>query len=77
MGKLLSPQPNSTRRCTAAINVAIPRNRKQLIAQAEQLARADVAALTADQARLKTEAAGLGDKAVGESSSNESTGCDR
>ena len=45
------------------------RNRTQLIAQAEQLARADVAALTADQARLKTEAAGLGDKAVGESSS--------
>ncbi|HMH06660.1 MAG TPA: hypothetical protein VK579_08315 [Terriglobales bacterium] len=45
------------------------RNRKQLIAQAEQLARADVAALTADQAPLKTEAAGLGDKGVGESSS--------
>jgi hypothetical protein len=45
------------------------RNRKQLIAQAEQLARADVASLTADQARLKTEAAGLGDKTVGESSS--------
>src|ERR1700720_2649738 len=45
------------------------RNRKQLIAQAEQLARADVAALTADQERLKTEAAGLGDKAIGESSS--------
>jgi small-conductance mechanosensitive channel len=45
------------------------RDRKQLIAQAEQLARADVAALTADQAPLKTEAAGLGDKAVGESSS--------
>src|ERR1700687_1864633 len=45
------------------------RNRKQLIAQAEQLARADVAALTADQARLKTEIAGLGHKAVGESSS--------
>jgi len=45
------------------------RNRKQLIAQSEQLARADVAALTADRARLKTEAAGLGDKAVGESSS--------
>src|SRR5664279_5214772 len=45
------------------------RNRKQLIAQAEQLARADVAALTADQARLQTEAAGLGDKAVDESSS--------
>ena len=45
------------------------RNRKQLIAQAEQLAMADVAALTADQARLKTEPAGLGDKTVGESSS--------
>src|SRR5437879_2125161 len=44
------------------------RDRKQLIAQAEQLARADVAALTGDQARLKTEAAGLGDKTVGESS---------
>ena len=38
------------------------RNRKQLIVQAEQLARADVAALTGDQATLKTEAAGLGDK---------------
>ncbi len=45
------------------------RNRKQLIAQSEQLARADVAALTADQARLKMEAAGLGDKAVAESTS--------
>src|SRR6202158_2114293 len=45
------------------------RNRKQLIAQAEQLARADVAALTGDQERLKTEAGGPGDKAVGESSS--------
>src|SRR4029077_6524288 len=45
------------------------RNRKQLIAQAEQLARADVAALTADRARLNTEAAGLDDKAVAESSS--------
>ena len=45
------------------------RNRKQLIGQANQLAQADVAALTADQARLKTETAGLGDKAVGESSS--------
>ena len=44
-------------------------NRKQLIAQAEQLARADVAALTADEAKLKTEAVGLGDKAIGESSS--------
>jgi len=46
------------------------RNRKQLIAQAEQLARADVAALTGDQATLKTEAAGLGDKTVQESSSS-------
>jgi small-conductance mechanosensitive channel len=45
------------------------RSRKQLIAQAEQLARADVAALTADQARLKTEAAGAKDKTAGESSS--------
>src|ERR1700752_4354188 len=45
------------------------RNRKQLIAQAEQLARADVAALTADRARLETEAPGLGDKTVAESSS--------
>src|SRR4029077_9301484 len=45
------------------------RSRKQLIAQAEQLARADVAALIADQARLETEPAGLGDKTVGESSS--------
>jgi small-conductance mechanosensitive channel len=33
------------------------RNRKQLIAQAEQLAVADVAALTGDQTRLKAEAA--------------------
>jgi small-conductance mechanosensitive channel len=45
------------------------RSRKQLIAQAEQLARTDVAALTADRERLKTEAASLGDKAVGGSSS--------
>jgi hypothetical protein len=44
-------------------------NRKQLIAQSEQLARADVAALTGDQASLKTEVAALGAKAVGESSS--------
>jgi small-conductance mechanosensitive channel len=44
-------------------------NRKQLIAQSEQLARDDVAALTADQASLKTEVAGLGGKAVAESSS--------
>jgi small-conductance mechanosensitive channel len=45
------------------------RNRKQLIAQAEQLAGADVAALTADQASLKAEAVGLADKAIGEASS--------
>jgi hypothetical protein len=45
------------------------RDRKLLIAQAEQLAMADLAALTADQATLKTEVAGLGDKAAGESSS--------
>jgi small-conductance mechanosensitive channel len=44
-------------------------NRKQLIAQSEQLARDDVAALTADQASLKTKVAGLGGKAVAESSS--------
>jgi small-conductance mechanosensitive channel len=45
------------------------RNRKQLIAQAEQLARADVAALTADQVKLKAEAVGLGDKSIVESNS--------
>jgi len=45
------------------------RNRKQLIAQAEQLARADVAALTGDQEGLKAKAASLGGRAVGESSS--------
>ena len=45
------------------------RNRKQLIAQAQQLARADVAALTGDQASLKTEAARLGEKPAAESSS--------
>src|SRR5207302_3475945 len=45
------------------------RNRKQLVAQAEQLARADAAALTADQASLEAEAAGIANKAVGESSS--------
>jgi hypothetical protein len=45
------------------------RDRKQLIVQAQQLASADVAALTGDQAAMKTEAARLGDKAVGESSS--------
>jgi small-conductance mechanosensitive channel len=43
------------------------RNRKELIAQAQQLARADVAAFTADEERLNAEAAGLGAKAAGES----------
>ena len=46
------------------------RNRKELIAQAQQLARADVAALTEDQARLKAEAASESDKAASESSSD-------
>jgi len=45
------------------------RNRKQLLVQAEQLARADVAALTADRARLKAEATDATDKAVGKSNS--------
>jgi small-conductance mechanosensitive channel len=45
------------------------RKRKQLIAQAQQLARADVAALTADQEGLKAEAAGLSGKGRAESSS--------
>jgi small-conductance mechanosensitive channel len=45
------------------------RNRKELIAQAEQLARADVAALTADQEKLRTEVVGLGGKGVVESNS--------
>src|SRR5712671_335872 len=45
------------------------RNRKQLIAQAEQLAKDDVAALTADRVRLKAEFADVSDKAVGKSSS--------
>jgi small-conductance mechanosensitive channel len=44
------------------------RNRQQLLAQAEQLAKADVAALTDDQLRLKTEAAALAEKAAVESS---------
>jgi hypothetical protein len=45
------------------------RDRKELIVQAQQLANADVAALTGDQAAMKIEAAGAGDKAAGESSS--------
>jgi small-conductance mechanosensitive channel len=43
------------------------RSRRKLIAQAEQLARADVAALTGDQERMKTEVGGLGDQAAGSS----------
>ena len=45
------------------------RSRRQLIAQAQQLAKDDVAALTADDERLKTEAAALASKPAGESSS--------
>src|SRR5262249_47175274 len=45
------------------------RNRKDLIAQAQHLAKADVAALTEDDKSLKSEAAGLASKPVGESSS--------
>lgn len=45
------------------------RKRKELIAQAGQLARADVAALTGDQETMKTEAASLLAKAPAESSS--------
>jgi len=44
------------------------RSRKQLIAQAQQLARADVAALTGDEEGLKAEAALIASKPVGESS---------
>ena len=46
------------------------RNRKELVAQAEQLARADVAALTEDQARRQPEAAVESGKAANESSSD-------
>src|SRR5207248_449177 len=45
------------------------RNRKQLIAQAEQLAKDDVAALTADREKLRAEAASLAAKPVRESDS--------
>jgi small-conductance mechanosensitive channel len=45
------------------------RKRKELIAQAQELARADMAALTADEERLRTKAAGLETKAAGESNS--------
>jgi small-conductance mechanosensitive channel len=43
------------------------RNRKALIAQAQQLAMADVAALTADQESLKAETGAMEAKAAGES----------
>jgi len=45
-------------------------NRKGLIAQAQQLANADEAALSGDQTRLKAEAAGVSDKAADESNSD-------
>jgi small-conductance mechanosensitive channel len=45
------------------------RNRKQLLAQAQQLAQADIAALTGDEERVKEEAAALEAKAPGESAS--------
>ena len=54
MGKQPSPQPNSTRRLAQQLSTwRSLRNRKQLIAQAEQLARADVAALTGDQTKTE------------------------
>ncbi len=46
------------------------RSRRQLIAQAEQLAKDDVAALTGDEERLRTEGAGLASKPAAESSSD-------
>jgi small-conductance mechanosensitive channel len=45
------------------------RNRKELIAQAQQLAKDDVAALTGDQKSLKAEAADFAAKPAGESAS--------
>jgi hypothetical protein len=45
------------------------RKRKELVAQAQQLAKADVAALTGDEERMKAEAAALAAKAPGESPS--------
>src|SRR6266705_1795798 len=45
------------------------RNRKELLAQAQQLAKADAAALTADEESMKGEAAALEAKAPGESPS--------
>src|ERR1700733_10912113 len=49
------------------------RNRMQLIAQAEQLARADVAAQTADHARLKPEAQAAEAKAAAVNAAGESS----
>ena len=46
------------------------RNRKLLLAQAQQLAQADVAALTGDEERMKGEAAALEAKTPGESPSD-------
>ena len=46
------------------------RNRKELIAQAQQLAKADVGALTGDEERMKTEATSLSAKSAGESASD-------
>jgi small-conductance mechanosensitive channel len=45
------------------------RSRKELIAQAQRLAKADLAALTADQDEMKTAATALEAKATGESTS--------
>jgi small-conductance mechanosensitive channel len=45
------------------------RNRRQLISQAEQLAKDDLAALTADRETLRAEAASVAAKPVGESAS--------
>src|SRR5262249_20792617 len=49
--------------------------RKDLITQAEQLARADVAALTADQVRLKAAAADTARRWEGNQIPTESSGC--
>jgi small-conductance mechanosensitive channel len=46
------------------------KNRKELVAQAEQLANADIAALTDDQARLRAEPASDSEKTARESSSD-------
>ena len=46
------------------------RSRKELVAQAQQLAKADVAALAGDEARMKAEAATLQAKSTGESPSD-------